>query len=338
MKILLIAGHGEGDPGAGGNGFWEADLAREVVKLLQPKLAEICNVDVADTTKNWYEYLKRNSFNFKGYDYVLEVHFNAYNKTAHGTEIIVTPSEQNTGVEAAILSQMYGMLGFTNRGIKRRNDLLVIKTVKGQGVSSALLETCFIDNAADMHTYTHRKNELIDAIANGIAEGFGLKRNAPTRHWAAIAHDKLKERQYVTTDVWANYDGDIPVQHALALLDNISGGRWLSEEADVRAHEAQPIVISLCGKGIIKDKEQWIDALKANAMLSKARCLALFDSMTGGMRPAYVNRDTDHWGRNCLDSLCDKGIIKTPHAWDDDFEAAATYGLFMALTVGMLGI
>ncbi|MBQ2662631.1 MAG: N-acetylmuramoyl-L-alanine amidase, partial [Clostridia bacterium] len=106
MKILLIAGHGNGDSGACGNGFREADLTREVVSLLKPKLAEICEVDVADTSKNWYEYLKRNSFNFKGYDYVLEVHFNAYNTSAHGTEIIVTPSEQNTGVEAAILSQM----------------------------------------------------------------------------------------------------------------------------------------------------------------------------------------------------------------------------------------
>lgn len=338
MKILLIAGHGEGDPGAGGNGFWEADLTREVVTLLKPKLAEICEVDVADTSKNWYEYLKRNSFSFKGYDYVLEVHFNAYNKEAHGTEIIVTPSEQNTGVEAAILSQMCNTLGFTNRGIKRNGGLRVINTVKGQGVSSALLEVCFIDNAADMHTYTHKKNELIDAIVNGIAEGFGLKRNAPARHWAVIAHDKLKERGYISADVWEAYDYDIPVQHALALLDNISGGRWESEEADESIHEAQPIVISLCGKGIIKDKEQWIERLKANENLSKAHTLALFDNMTGGMRPAYVNRDTDHWGRNCLDSLCDKGIIKTPHAWDNDFNAATTRALFMALVCAVLGI
>ncbi|MBQ9598657.1 MAG: N-acetylmuramoyl-L-alanine amidase, partial [Clostridia bacterium] len=115
MKILLIAGHGEGDPGAGGNGLWEADLTREVVTLLKPKLAEICDVDVADTSKNWYEYLKRNSFSFKGYDYVLEVHFNAYNKEAHGTEIIVTPSEQNTGVEAAILKQLCAAGDFMNR-------------------------------------------------------------------------------------------------------------------------------------------------------------------------------------------------------------------------------
>ena len=38
MKILLISGHGAGDVGAVGNGYREADLTREVVNLLAPKL------------------------------------------------------------------------------------------------------------------------------------------------------------------------------------------------------------------------------------------------------------------------------------------------------------
>ena len=335
MKILLIAGHGDGDPGAGGNGFYEADLTREVVTLLAPKLGEICDVTVADKNRNWYEYLGKHSYNFKDYDYVLEVHFNSGGGT--GSEIFVTTSESDTGVEAAIMRQLCAAADYRNRGVKRTN-FRVISRVKSQGVSSALLEVCFIDSAADIHTYTHKKNELIDAIVNGIAEGFGLKRNAPARHWAAIAHDKLNERGSIRADVWEAYDYDIPVQHALALLDAVSGGRWASEEADESIHEAQPIVISLCGKGIINEPEQWISALKANENLSKALTLALFDNMTGGMRPAYVNRDTDHWGRNCLDSLCDKVIIKTPHAWDDDFNAATTRALFMALVCAVLGI
>ena len=38
MKILLIPGHGDGDPGAIGNGFNEADLTRELLKLIKSKL------------------------------------------------------------------------------------------------------------------------------------------------------------------------------------------------------------------------------------------------------------------------------------------------------------
>ena len=56
--------------------------------------------------------------------------------------------------------------------------------------------------------------------------------------------------------------------------------------ANIISKIAQPIVISLCGKGIIKDKEQWIERLKANENLSKALTLALFDNMSGGMRAA----------------------------------------------------
>ena len=335
MKVLIIAGHGNGDSGACGNGYQEADLTREVVTLLAPKLSEICDVTVADKNRNWFEYLGKNNFNFTDYDYVLEIHFNSGGGT--GTEIFVTTAEQSTGVETAIMKQICAVTDYRNRGVKRTN-FRVINRIKQQGVSSALLEVCFIDSASDIHTYSHKKNEIIDAIVNGIAEGYGLKRNTPARHWAAIAHDKLRKCGYVNADVWEAYDYDIPVQHALALLDNISGGIWPSEEADESIHEAQPIVISLCGKGIIKDKEQWIKRLIANENLSKAHCLALFDNMLGGTRAQYVNRAVDHWGRNRLDSLCDKGVIKTPHSWDDDFDAATTRGLFMALTVAALGI
>ena len=334
MKILLIAGHGDGDSGACGNGYREADLTREVVTLLAPKLGEICNVTVADTSRNWFEYLGSHSYDFSNYDYVLEVHFNSGGGT--GTEIFVTTSERSTGVEEAIVRQMCAATGYRNRGVKRTN-FRVISRIKSQGVSSALLEVCFIDSAADVRTYTQKKNELIDSIVSGIAEGFGLTRKAPARHWAAVYRDKLKAQGFVSESAWENYDGDISVQHALALLDNISGGRWDSPEADKSIHEAQPIVISLCGKGIIKDKEQWIDALIKGENLSNARCLALFDSMTGGMREAYVNRNTDHWGRNCLDSLCDKGKIKTPDVWTN-FEGAATYGRLMALVCNVIEI
>ena len=38
MKILLIAGHGAGDPGASGCGYKEANLTRELVNLIAPNL------------------------------------------------------------------------------------------------------------------------------------------------------------------------------------------------------------------------------------------------------------------------------------------------------------
>lgn len=327
MKILLIAGHGDGDSGACGNGYREADLTREVAALLNERFKGVCAAEVADTSKNWYEYLGSHNFSFAGYDYVLEIHFNSGGGT--GVEIFVTTSEQRIGVETAIVKQISNAVGYRNRGVKRTN-FRVISRAKAQGVSSALLEVCFIDSASDVNTYQNRKSDIANAIVNGIAEGFGLTTKTAS-HWAARYFDKLKGLGYITDDAWRNYDGDLPVSYALALLDKTTGGTWKSDEADSSVHWAQPIVISLCGKKIISDKEQWLGNL--DSAMSNALCLALFDKATGDMHEAYVGRVPDHWARNCLDSLCDKAVINTPQAWTN-FEGAVTYGRFMALLCG----
>ena len=180
MRILLISGHGDGDPGASGNGYKEADLTRELAKLIQSYLSKYATVDIADTSKNWYKHIIKqgNYFNFKPYKYVLELHFNASSKEVtsdgktKGTEIYVTKSEKSTNLEAKILKGITS-IGFRDRGIIPKNFDL-IKYVKNQGVSAALLEVCFIDDIDDMKLYISKKNEIAAAIAKGIAEGFGL--------------------------------------------------------------------------------------------------------------------------------------------------------------------
>lgn len=181
MKMLLIAGHGQGDPGAVGNGHKEADLVREMVPKLKNKLSDYASVDVFDLNKNMYKFLKAgNTFNFKNYDYVFEVHFNAAaNDTkgdgrTTGTEILVHTSEKGTTVEKAIVNNISG-LGFKSRGVKTRSDLQNMNVCKKrQGVSYALIETCFIDDKDDMKLYMAKKDEVITAIANGIISGFNL--------------------------------------------------------------------------------------------------------------------------------------------------------------------
>lgn len=178
MRILLIAGHGGGDPGAVGCGYKEADLTREVVSLVKPKLSKYATVEVADTSVNWFK--NKSKLPLSGVDYVLEVHFNACvndvkgNGVTTGTEIYVTTSEKGTTVEEKVVNGI-ASLGLKNRGVKRVN-WSVINYCKSKGISSALLETCFIDDADDMKVYTSKKEAIAEAIVNGIAEGFGLKK------------------------------------------------------------------------------------------------------------------------------------------------------------------
>ena len=179
MKILLIAGHGGGDCGAVGCGYKEADLTREVVSLVKSKLSSYATVEVADMSVNWFN--NKEKLPLRGVHYVLEVHFNACvndtkgNGVTTGTEIYVTTGEKGTTVEENIVKGIAG-LGFKNRGVKRKN-WAVINYCKNKGVSSALLETCFIDDADDMKIYTAKKDSIADAITKGIVAGFGLKKN-----------------------------------------------------------------------------------------------------------------------------------------------------------------
>ena len=81
MKLLLIAGHGAGDPGAVGNGFQEATETRKVVAALAQALDGCCDVATYPTDRNAYSDYKAGKLNataqFAQYDYVLEIHFNA---------------------------------------------------------------------------------------------------------------------------------------------------------------------------------------------------------------------------------------------------------------------
>lgn len=211
MKILLICGHGAGDPGACACGYKEADLVRDYAPSLKSALSQYATVDLFDTSKNMYKYLRNgNSFNFKQYDYVLELHFNAVvndtkgNGKTTGTEILVHKSEKGVSVEEAILKNICA-LGFRNRGVKARSDLQNMNICKGrQGVSYALLETCFIDDADDMKLYHSKKSAIVSAIVQGIVSGFGLKtKNTPLTSAEEIT--KELNKTYFPIDEQANF-------------------------------------------------------------------------------------------------------------------------------------
>ena len=177
MKILLIAGHGAGDPGAVGYGT-EATETRRVLNEVKALLGGYdAAVDIYPLDRNAYADIGAGccQVNFANYDYVFEIHFNsAANINATGVEIWVTPSEQGITVEQAIVNKI-AALGYPNRGVKRE-DFRVIRTAKNKGISAALIETCFISNQGDMNRYNSNFTKVCNAMVEGIAEGFGINK------------------------------------------------------------------------------------------------------------------------------------------------------------------
>lgn len=220
MNILLIAGHGAGDPGAigkvNGKNYKEADLTRQVVSGLQKQLKSYANVTIYPTENNAYDDQQLGKFlslgNVKNQDYVLEIHFNAAsadsgNGKVKGSEAYVTTSEAGITVEEQILKNLQ-KLGYTNRGVKRKN-WSVIHATKRAGVSACLLEVCFIDDGDDMALYEKTREQAVEAVALGIVAGFGLKKDQETANTeeAAMTPEKaieiLREKGIINTpDYW----------------------------------------------------------------------------------------------------------------------------------------
>lgn len=189
MNILVIAGHGGNpyDPGACGCGYKEAVETRRLATAVAPLLrAYGFNVTMYDQNNDAYKVLYNGgSLPLSGINYVLEIHLNAGvsdengNGTTTGTEVLVHSAESGVTVEQAICRRI-AALGFKNRGVRRRSDLLVMNTVHRKGISHALVETCFIDDADDMKLYKEKFYDIAHAIADGIAEGFGKAVNDMT--------------------------------------------------------------------------------------------------------------------------------------------------------------
>ena len=182
MKVLMIAGHG-GSPyesGAVGCGYTEAVETRRMATAVAPLLRNYgFEVVMYDQKNDAYKVLKNGgSLPLSGVGYVIELHLNAAandpqgNGKTTGVEVLVHTAEKGITVEQAICRRI-AALGFQNRGVKRRGDLLVMNTVHRKGISHALIETCFVDDADDIKLYKAKFYDIARAIADGVAEGFG---------------------------------------------------------------------------------------------------------------------------------------------------------------------
>lgn len=134
---------------------------------------------------------------------------------------------------------------------------------------------------------------------------------------AEIDSKNIGDVSYVVNnrELWA--DGEYTSRaNAAALIDKaFLGGHINFGDDKPNIHWAQPYIISLNHKNALDNVDDWIQGADGN--ISQALLLALVDKITDGTVSDYVGRETDHWGRNHLDSLCDKGIILEPDKWLD---------------------
>lgn len=180
-KLLIIAGHGEGDPGACSIWGQEADYTRELATMVKKSIGSKMSVTMYDQKKNCYTQSKcGNVPEYAKYDMTLEIHFNAKAKKdpygdgrLTGVGGYIHPDNAGRKVARAIIDRVVA-LGFKEWLLADSTGLLNLNNAQRQGAKYFLLETAFIDDGDDMNFYRDNEEEFAKAIAQGIMDGLGM--------------------------------------------------------------------------------------------------------------------------------------------------------------------
>lgn len=207
---LIVFGHGQGDPGASGNGYQEATFTRNI---LGPHLKAWANklknnkIDFYNESLDMFQQSRAGGGAYSvsaSYKSVTEFHLDAVaNTSATGGHVIISsrfnPDAHDLAI-ANVLKKYVGLWGSSQpTGTFKRDNLLNLNVFANRGISYRLVELGFISNANDVQKIV--KN--IDAIAKEIVEaitgekiGGGsaevVKPQTPKTHDKIIAESKPK--------------------------------------------------------------------------------------------------------------------------------------------------
>jgi N-acetylmuramoyl-L-alanine amidase len=172
-RISVDAGHckdGTTDGGAVGIGNehkMNVEVKNLVVKKLQAlgAIVKDCSLENCNTLNQSLAYRCNQSNAFKAQLHIC-IHHNCFNSKAHGAEIEYVSEKGKLFADS--IQDEFSKLGYTNRGIQKRNNLYVLNHTNAVAV---LTECGFVDNKGDMKLYNSEKEA--SAIVNGVVAILG---------------------------------------------------------------------------------------------------------------------------------------------------------------------
>jgi len=167
--VFLCAGHHGAGTGAGG--FIDEGL--ECIKLrddLSHALRGNGVISLIDQNTASLSSVIRNvndlSTHIDGESVVIDIHFNSFNKKAHGSEVYIHSQTSNSNKEFAkkLVEMTSETLGIHNRGLRttaqsQHSRLAMLTKIKAP---SMIWEICFCDEKTDSEAYIEHRQELID--------------------------------------------------------------------------------------------------------------------------------------------------------------------------------
>ena len=177
MKIYLIAGHSLLDSGATIDRqdlfkvIKESQLAIQLRDLIKVYLDTYSSVEVItdEDNLNLSEVIQEINKTIKKEDLVIDIHFNAFNKTVKGTEAFIptVSSKIERELSLAILKTTSDIIKTPNRGVKTEQQSNRRRLGILHGVGHRILwEVCFMDNKEELNQYISN----IYILANDVSE------------------------------------------------------------------------------------------------------------------------------------------------------------------------
>lgn len=169
MKLYVIAGHGQGDPGACANGYSEA----ERVRALANRLVALGGSDVGlyPTDKDLYQQGGPANLGIGKDVPCLELHMDSASASAKGGHVIIKSGFSADSYDSTLATFVSGFFPGRSQSIVSRSDLQNINVAASSGQNYRLLECCFITNPDDVAKF----NANMDDFARGILACFGIQ-------------------------------------------------------------------------------------------------------------------------------------------------------------------
>lgn len=189
-KLYIIAGHGNGDPGACAGGYTEAALVRKLAKRINTLGGS--DVVLLDTSRNWYADGGLNRLDVPNGSHVLELHMDSATASAKGGHVVIDADLSVDKYDKALAKFISGMFPGRSVTISKRNDLAQPNLAQARGIDYRLLECCFISNKADRTKFISQT----DKLAEGILKAFDI--NTKKAASTAAAADPFSYKVRIT--------------------------------------------------------------------------------------------------------------------------------------------
>ena len=166
-KLYIICGHGGNDPGAGGFGMSEAERVRALAARIKAFGGD--QVEVLDTSRNWYADAGINRLTLPAGAQLVELHMDAA-QGARGAHVIYCGNLNPDSYDRALANFISGVFPGRANILVGRTDLANPNRAANRGISYRLVENGFITSWEDLTIF----NERIDDIAKGYLDVFGI--------------------------------------------------------------------------------------------------------------------------------------------------------------------